>query len=216
MGDIDSPLFDALMIRWRRRYLTRRPRWQERALFRSLNMANQAALLPAAGDVTFYDVGRSLVLWVSAFEILTHPGRRRVELFDVYNLLAGVSYYANLLNEAKYHCHPLYKKSLPKRIFPCWLYGELVRARNDILHGNRIKPTRLRIPGTKTSLYQLAPPLYRMALASFLKLRPPPLKKRASSKAFGQAIAQRTFFSGPQHTIEDALLKGLRSQKRRP
>jgi hypothetical protein len=216
MGDIDSPLFDALMTRWRRRYLSRHPRWQERALFRSLNMANQAALLPAASEVTFYDVGRSLALWVSAFEILTHSGKGRVELFDVYKLLAGVRYHARALNEAKYRCHPLHNRSLPKRIFPCWLYGELVRARNDFLHGNPIKRTRLRIPGTEMSLYQLASPLYRMALTSFLKLNPPAPKKRASKKALGRLVAQRLEFRSPQDTIEDALLKGLRPRKRKP
>ena len=73
--DVDEPLLTALLDRWRRRYAGRRPQWPDRALFRSLNMANQASQLPAGVDTTFYDVGRLIALWVSAFEILAHPGR---------------------------------------------------------------------------------------------------------------------------------------------
>lgn len=53
-SDIDQPLLAALMTRWRRRY--------------------EASLLPAGTDTIFYDVGRIVSLWVSAFEILVHPG----------------------------------------------------------------------------------------------------------------------------------------------
>lgn len=48
--------------------------WDDVALTRSLNMAYHASLLPAGTDTTFYDVGRIVSLWVSAFEILVHPG----------------------------------------------------------------------------------------------------------------------------------------------
>jgi hypothetical protein len=50
------------------------PRGEDVALMRSLNMAYHASLLPAGTDTTFYDVGRVVSLWVSAFEILVHPG----------------------------------------------------------------------------------------------------------------------------------------------
>src|SRR6202012_2627362 len=46
-NEIDTPLFDALLARWKRHYLGTRQRWTDRALFRSLNMAFQAASLPA-------------------------------------------------------------------------------------------------------------------------------------------------------------------------
>ena len=60
--DIDQPLLAALLARRCPRYTSRQPEWSDRALFRSLNMANQAALLPAGSDTTFYDVGRSIAL----------------------------------------------------------------------------------------------------------------------------------------------------------
>ena len=37
--ELDEPLFAALLARWKRRYHRKRQRWQDRALFRSLNMA---------------------------------------------------------------------------------------------------------------------------------------------------------------------------------
>lgn len=72
-SDIDEPLLSALLARWRRRYGAHEPAWEDVALMRSLNMAYQASLLPAGTDTTFYDVGRIVSLWVSAFEILVHP-----------------------------------------------------------------------------------------------------------------------------------------------
>jgi hypothetical protein len=37
-------------------------------------MANEAGRIPALAAGAFYDAGRSLALWVSAYEILAHPG----------------------------------------------------------------------------------------------------------------------------------------------
>lgn len=84
---VDQPLLDALLICWRRRYEAAEPEWKDIALMRSLNMAYQASLLPAGTEATFYDVGRILSLWVSAFEILVHPGgngiANRDKVFDL-------------------------------------------------------------------------------------------------------------------------------------
>jgi hypothetical protein len=75
LDELDDPLFEALLVRWKRHYLGKRQRWQDRALFRSLNMAGQAAQLPAGMGTTLYDLGRIAALWVSAFEILAHLAR---------------------------------------------------------------------------------------------------------------------------------------------
>src|SRR5690606_11432129 len=72
--EIDQPIFSALLERWRKFYERSRREWPDIALFRSLNMAYHASLLPTGTDTTFYDVGRLALLWVSAFEILVHPG----------------------------------------------------------------------------------------------------------------------------------------------
>jgi hypothetical protein len=70
--DVDTPLLNALLERWRVRYGTKRPQWSDRALFRSLNMAAAASKMPAGVDLTTFSIGRNIGLWVSAFEILTH------------------------------------------------------------------------------------------------------------------------------------------------
>jgi hypothetical protein len=73
VDELDEPLLEALLQRWQQRYLTKRPHWSELALFRSLNMAYQAAQLPAGVGNTLHDVGRNVALWISACEILAHP-----------------------------------------------------------------------------------------------------------------------------------------------
>jgi hypothetical protein len=78
LTDVDEHLFEALILRWKRHFLGTRQRWQDRALFRSLNMAAQAAQLPAGVGTTLYDLGRMSALWVSAFEILAHPRKGKV------------------------------------------------------------------------------------------------------------------------------------------
>src|SRR3984893_1782333 len=85
--DVDSPLLNALLQRWRIRYGTKRPQWSDRALFRSLNMAAAASKMPAGVDLTTFSLGRNIGLWVSAFEILTHTGQDKVRLWDVYDRL---------------------------------------------------------------------------------------------------------------------------------
>src|SRR4051794_21793057 len=57
LDELDEPLYQALFTRWKRHYLGKRQRWQDRALFRSLNMATQAAQLPAGVGTTLYDLG---------------------------------------------------------------------------------------------------------------------------------------------------------------
>jgi hypothetical protein len=47
----------------------------DRRLFRALDMARAASKMPGGSDTTFYEGGRAVALWVSAFEILAHDGR---------------------------------------------------------------------------------------------------------------------------------------------
>jgi hypothetical protein len=62
------------------------------SLFRSLNMANQALQAPGGTDTTYYDVGRSIALWISAFEILAHPPNANANLQVVYELLENIKW----------------------------------------------------------------------------------------------------------------------------
>jgi hypothetical protein len=175
--DIDKPLFEELLRRWKRYYLRKRQSWQDRALFRSLNMANQAAQLPAGVGTILYDLGRMVALWVSAFEILAHPRTEDSGLRRVYPLLERVSYWDRNVGRRRYAAYmPRGKKRKkptkpsPRRPFPCSLYGKLYQARCDFLHGNPIHDNALHPNGSKLSLFWVAPVLYRLALTGFLEL----------------------------------------------
>ena len=92
LRDVDKPLFEALSPVWKRHYLGKRRVWKHRALFRSLNMAANAAKMPGGMDTTLYDLGRSASLWVSAFEILAHPRTAKSDLKSVYDLMGSVAF----------------------------------------------------------------------------------------------------------------------------
>ena len=206
-SDIDEPLLTALLDRWRRCYGGSRPQWPDRALFRSLNMANQASQLPAGRDATFYDVGRMIALWVSAFEILAHPGNGKSSLWAVYDLLERVEWTLRLAGLRRYKAYEAKRKGNRRRIIACRLYGEIYRARNDFLHGNPVARNRLIVKPAKRSLFQYAAPLYRMALAGFLPLSwSGQLPSVNEAQAFAEHVAERMDFRSYQKAVEKALL----------
>jgi hypothetical protein len=168
--DIDWTLFNELLVRWNRRFGPGDPLWEDIALFRSLDMANAAAKIPAGRDMTEYSSGRVVANWISAFEILVHPGAEgRVGLYDVYRQLEAVKWINRDCSTAS---HPARagKGTPSNRILPCWIYGELYQARNDFAHGNPVDANRLRLESGRY-LHYYAAPLYRMALTGFLNLR---------------------------------------------
>lgn len=57
------------------------------------------------GDVTFYDGGRSIAPWVSAFEILTHPGKGKVTFRAVYHLFEKGDWRHKALRVQRYKAH---------------------------------------------------------------------------------------------------------------
>ncbi len=205
-SDIDEPLLAALLKRWHHCYAGRNPQWPDRALFRSLNMANQASQLPAGSDTTFYDVGRSIALWVSAFEILAHPGTGKSGLGPVYDLLEKVAWESSRSRLRRYKAYEAGKKNRPRRPLACWIYGEIYRARNDFLHGNPVSQKRLIVKQSNRSLFQYAAPLYRLALTGFLPLSwSEPIPPMGDGTELGKYVAERIEFTAYQKTIEKAL-----------
>jgi hypothetical protein len=202
---IDEPLLRELLMRWRRRYAVAAPAWPDIALFRSLNMGYHASLLPAASDTTFYDVGRLLSLWVSAFEILVHPGGDGVANRDkVFDLLEGVCWGLSGCSEKRFETGG--KKKI-NRTLGSWLYQALYDRRNDFLHGNPVAHADLQFSGSGRNLFEYAAPLYRLALTGFLPLvftRTMP--SRGDAEAVGSYIAEHSAFSRPQRMFEEALL----------
>lgn len=204
-SDIDGPLLATLLARWRRRYEAAEPVWEDVALMRSLNMAYQASLLPAGTDTTFYDVGRIVSLWVSAFEILVHPGgsgrANREKVFELIErtpwAIAGSSRLA----------HDTGGKTKVKRTLASWLVQTLYDCRNDFLHGNPVDQSTLLLATPKRTIFEYAAPLYRIALTSFLPLTyDAPIPSKENPKALGEYIADRMTFMYPQETAEEALL----------
>jgi hypothetical protein len=207
LTDVDKPLFNALLARWKRHYFGKRKSWQDQALFRSLNMAACAAQLPAGIDVTLYDLGRMVALWVSAFEILAHPRKGSSGLRTVYPLLERVSYLNPKVARRGYVAYMNGKKPWPHRPLPCWLYGKLYKARCDFLHGNPVSPKTLNPRGLNDSLFWFAPGLYRLALTGFLQLSFESSSETGHPKREAQYAILRFKFNQYQRTIEDALLK---------
>jgi hypothetical protein len=167
---IDMPLLRALLARWETRFKTETPARDTVALFRSLNMALSAAMLPGNVEVTIYDIGKAIALWVSTFEILAHPGTSNVGFKQVYELLERATWKLSDCNDPIYEPYG-YKAGQSKRPLPVWLYGEMNRARNDFLHGNPIGDARLIVPPGKRPLHLYAAPLFRMALTAYLDLK---------------------------------------------
>ena len=211
---LDQPLLAALLKHWHKRFaVSRSGGWRERALFRSLNMANRAAAVPAGLDTTYYDVGRLIALWVSAFEILAHPGDKKSDLAAVYRLLEDVEWLSKLCGYRRYKAHENRSTSKrraasdSRRILACWLYGRLYQARNSFIHGNRIKSADLSIRGTDWGLFRYAAPLYRLALTGFLPLTwREPIPSLDNPEAFATAIVENHDFDRYQRSYEDALL----------
>src|SRR5712691_8457563 len=91
----DEALFAALLDRWVERYVKQKTgEWSTHALFRSLDMAYRASAMPQLHRDAF---GTNLALWVSAFEILVHPGTGRANLEMVLNILVKQSFSAKSL-----------------------------------------------------------------------------------------------------------------------
>jgi len=208
LKDVDHPLFEALVVRWKRHYLGTRQRWQDRALFRSLNMAAQASQLPSGVDTTLYDLGRIAALWVSAFEILTHPRRGKAGLGSVYACLGSLAHQDRKVKQRRFSAYMNRNKPWPRRTLPCWLYGKLYRVRCTFLHGEPIGARPFNLGASKVSLFWLAPCLYRLLLTAYLGLsfnRKVP--NDGDPKKLDEYTTSKMHFERYQETIERALLR---------
>lgn len=209
-GNLDQPLLTELLDRWQRRYLVAEEQWADIALFRSLNMAYHASLLPAATDTTFYDIGRLISLWVSAFEILVHPGGNgQANREKVFALIERTPW---TLEAASLHVEDLYSNAECKKTLASWLYKGLYKCRNDFLHGNPVDGERLIVPSSRNNILEYAAPLYRLALTAFLPLTfDQPVPSLSCVDAFGARVAKRIEFLEPQRIAEKAILTANRA-----
>ena len=203
--DFDEPLLQELLCRWRARYETANPQWADVALFRSLDMANRACLLPAGADFVIHDDGRIAGLWTAAFEILVHPGGDgRANLDKVFDLLQKIPW---IDKTCGYRRFPIRRgRRREQRDLTCWLYNHIYSCRNDFLHGNPVARENLLLPLSGRRLTSHAATLYRLALSSFLDLAwQETLPEVEDVQAFAASITRALEFREPQSKCEQAL-----------
>jgi len=208
--DLDQPLLEALLKQWKGAYskATEKRTWKEIALFRSLNMACHAASMPGRLDALHWDVGRLISLWISAFEILVHPGKTgSANLSSVCEHLDAAPWQKVKLQEKIYPVGK--KKTLQMRTFASSLYKELYDRRNDYLHGNPLPENGLKHSVSGELLHRFAPLLYRMALTVTLPLKTKASPASESVAKMANYLAWHMSFVEPQKDIEKALLKAL-------
>ena len=204
--NIDFPLATELLNRWIVRFSENSVAWKDKALFRSLNMANEAARIPALTAASFYDVGRSLALWVSAYEILAHPGGMGQSNFTTVSAtLESVKWQDAKLSTAT---HPIPAKVAQQKQLATWICKKIYDLRNDFLHGNDVEASALALNGKV--IIDFAACLYRLSLTGFLDLHfnvaMPPCEDAEGLRTFAN---QRRRFNKFQTAYEDALLKAL-------
>ncbi len=165
---IDWPIFALLLHAWDDYYLRRWRITYHRQLFRALEIAMHALALPTYNLTSLYDVGLSLSIWVSAFEVLLHPGGPKGKV-DETRVLTHLEVFDSVKPAKKL----LYKRYVIKvrgtRSRVAWLkrvYHQLYLARNAYLHGNPVLTEHWRYDGRHRSgpIGNLAPVVFRTAL----------------------------------------------------
>ncbi|AEG04137.1 hypothetical protein [Sinorhizobium meliloti] len=163
---VHGGLFAGLYRLWQRQYISNEDNWEPRAILRSVNMASAAMQVPITSVAeTIYDWGRCISLWVSAFEILVHPGGNgQANQNKVLEMLWEIEWLYRGNRDAIYPIE-FGRKRTEQRTLPEFLYNRLYRLRNDYLHGNPVEGEGFMMEnGTSVLSYPAA--LYRMALAS--------------------------------------------------
>lgn len=210
--DVDEPLLLELLARWDVAYGQHRMSDSDRALFRSLNMANSAMAMPAVQGITIFDYGRQCALWISAFEILAHfdAGRNKADLSAVLQLLDKKPLLSRSLRPRRYTVVHRGRRSRVQ--LPLKLYALLYQVRNAFLHGNPVGVSDLKLAWSGRPIFHFAPLLYRCALRNFLDLRfrpnavPPDIQGRLAARL------DENDFEEAQVDVEQA----LRLAKTRP
>ncbi|HYO70448.1 MAG TPA: hypothetical protein VEU33_30645 [Archangium sp.] len=211
---IDHPLVQKLLVHWRNRYESEKPERSDIALFRSLNMAYHASLMPEVISASFYDLGRIISLWVSAFEILIHPGEGgRANLGAVVKLIEQAQW---LSLGCKRQDHEIkINNKLHKVTLASWLYQKIYRCRCDFLHGEPVSSESLHLPVSGENLFWYAAPLYRVALAASLGITVDDDTSLMSDDVHGYAdvLTARLGRHDIQHDFEQALLAAVQPPK---
>ncbi|MEW6702940.1 MAG: hypothetical protein AB1298_09525, partial [Bacteroidota bacterium] len=99
----DEDLFISLVKIWETHFIRRNKSHIYNSLFRSLQMAYSACKMPTDNFSTYYDYGTKVGLWISAFEILFHPGSNsHVGYQQIVQELSQYQFYDKNLKTAEY------------------------------------------------------------------------------------------------------------------
>ena len=206
--DIDMPILDALTAHWQRVCRSRRKRSHANdRILRSLNMAYHASKLPALQDAGIFDYGRLVALWVSAFEILAHPGSGNVNRWSVYDLLDRAEW-RNVRNRG-HHFLLRDRKGFSRRARPCKVYERLYEMRSGFIHGNPVNQMSRLFRTDGIILHKAAAPLYRLALAAALGVRLDKEEPEDLMEYVKYHFLEVDPFYKPQDEMEDAIVRAL-------
>jgi hypothetical protein len=192
-SQIDQPLLGAILARWQRCFVDGEDSIEDRRLFRALEMARAASKMPGGSDATEYDAGRAVALWVSAFEILAHDGRRS----DFRRVLSLLNHVQWLNQKLEIKDRTVGKDKRISTNLAGSIYDRLYIARNHFLHGDLVTAQTLMLDKCRKHVHLFAAPLFRLALTGSLNLR-------FSDEDRGRA--KRMAFNRPQRLAEDAIL----------
>ncbi|RFB76613.1 hypothetical protein DYH55_19290 [Methylovirgula sp. 4M-Z18] len=206
-SDLDGPLLTTLLDRWSDYKIAGNDTAEHRRLFRALDMARAASKMPGGSDANLHDRGRSVALWVSAFEILAHDGR--ANLSKVLALLSKVDWKRpGLRNQDR---TVLLRNGKRRTEIQTNLVGATYKAlydvRNKFLHGEPVGVETLTLLSGRHILH-FAAPMFRLALTAYLGLsfdKPMP-NMRDNPKRFAELYSENSVFYDMQKLMEDALL----------
>jgi hypothetical protein len=138
----DKRLLSSLLDKWVDRYVRRKKQDSNTAaLFRSLDMAYRASVMP---QLHLHEFGTNIALWVSAFEILVHPKTGNADRDAVLDFLDGTTFSSNKLLRRLYSIRKRRRKKEIKKVsLILKIYDEMNSVRNDFLHGNSVTPSKL-------------------------------------------------------------------------
>jgi len=168
-GQFDLRLRNILFYLWQKYSGIQSRNWFATRVFRSLSFADIALSAPGGREVTLLDYGRSLCMWVSAFETLVHKGTNEKSGFRQVMEMLKACPMGEPMREPRYYKNFAKKQISDNVTFVQSLYSRIYSLRNDFLHGNPM-PFDKRLGGTSIlQLCDAAPTMYRFALLHVLK-----------------------------------------------
>lgn len=194
---VDIRFFNNLMKIWENVFYYKKNDHIYSSIFRSLQLAFSALKMPLDNFSTIYDYGTKIGLWISAFEILFHPGQGKIGYKDIIKELNKYVLENKNLKTKKYVIDGINTNLLGL------IYKDIYDVRNDFYHGNIIENNRLHIFKEKKFpiITHVAPILFLVALHVFLNT------KVKVDKFIPKSIDERIASQIQKESIEHVFIK---------